>query len=80
MTTNTLVANLIPSLNITDRCERCGARAFAAVRLHQENTPMFFCSHHYTEVEPKIIALHPYSVRDERNLLDLLEQVANVEG
>lgn len=60
------VVYAIEPLTVSDICSMCNQQARWAVKLHQENIPMFFCFHHSYTVEAKIKELNPFAIRDER--------------
>lgn len=41
-----------PYLKIADRCDRCGAQAFAAATI--DGTDLLFCGHHFAEHETEL--------------------------
>lgn len=59
----------LPELEIADRCDRCGARAYVRI-LFASETPIDLCAHHYQEHEPAIAATGPRAIRDEREKLE----------
>lgn len=51
-------------IQISDRCDRCGARA--GVKVIGVNGELFFCSHHYNE-HAKALEKYAYDIIDERD-------------
>lgn len=44
-----------PVLRIADRCDRCGAQAFALAEVN--GTELLFCGHHFAEHEDRLRAV-----------------------
>ena len=55
-------------LNVSDRCDRCGAQAFVRVYLDQEST-LQFCAHHFREHEVKLRGV-AIDIQDESESID----------
>jgi hypothetical protein len=56
---------VIPALRQTDRCDSCGAQAYAAAWFGGYPMPLLFCGHHFTRWEARIRETAD-QVRDER--------------
>ncbi|UJQ87171.1 hypothetical protein SEA_BAILEYBLU_33 [Arthrobacter phage BaileyBlu] len=41
----------VATLRIADRCDRCGAQAYASAHLPGAEHPLLFCGHHYRKYE-----------------------------
>ena len=54
-----------PQLNVSDRCDRCGAQAFVRVTLDGGST-LLFCGHHFKEHEVRLRAV-AIEVEDSTN-------------
>ena len=58
----------IPALKQSDRCDSCGAQAYAAAWFGGSPGPLLFCGHHFTRWEARIRE-DAVQVRDERHRL-----------
>ena len=69
MSTATVKVDLeVPApLNLSHRCDRCGAQAFVRVTLNAGE--LLFCGHHYAKHEPTIGPL-ALKVQDERDRIN----------
>lgn len=63
------------TMNAADRCDSCGAQAYASATFKRGE--LLFCGHHFTRHEAKI-AETSVSTLDERSFL--VSKVANVGG
>lgn len=54
------------TLNATDRCDRCGSRAY--VWLNGVTGDLLFCGHHFNKYEDKLRA-YAFEIVDERHKL-----------
>lgn len=62
----TIVEEKKQTLTKSDRCDKCGSRAWVVVKgLSGE---LYFCSHHFNEHENKLIEWS-YEIIDEREFL-----------
>jgi len=56
------------SLNLSDRCDSCGAQAFVAVTM-STGSELLFCGHHFNKYE-SVLASKAGSVHDERDRIN----------
>lgn len=75
MTTATM-APATAELTRHDRCDSCGAQAFARARF-SAGTELLFCGHHFRKNEDALVAAGA-EIRDERHRLD--ERVQDPEA
>jgi len=54
------------TLSVADRCDRCGAQAFAATAHTTTRQMLLWCGHHYTRHEKALLAAGAWQVLDER--------------
>ncbi|MGO4602524.1 DUF7455 domain-containing protein [Terrabacter sp. 2YAF2] len=59
----------IRQLRITDRCDRCGSRAYAQTR-SPEGLKLLWCGHHFKLHEPALIEKAHVVEADERELIN----------
>ena len=59
-------ATKIRTMTAADRCDACGAQAYASATF--KRSELLFCGHHFTRHEDKMVAIAA-SVRDERSFL-----------
>lgn len=53
-------------LKVSDRCDRCGAQAFASVVL--KTGDLLFCGHHFSRYEVSLVSV-ALAVNDARTLI-----------
>lgn len=69
MTTETVVGTQLPfSVTIADRCDRCGAQAYARAQFRDTKAELLFCAHHYAKYADAL-ARQALAVQDLRYLL-----------
>lgn len=56
------------SLSLLDRCDRCGAQAFAAAH-HGVRASLLFCGHHLAQHEAGLVGAG-FEIQDERNKIN----------
>jgi len=65
----TMERTAIPPLGIDDRCDRCGARAYLAVRMRQDSGVLMFCGHHASDHILALMDAEPFDLRDDTHLI-----------
>lgn len=71
----------IPPIEIVDRCDKCGARAYVATTIpHPDGlTNLYWCAHHYRQHQEKLEKA-AVAVRNEEHKINLKPSVsANAE-
>lgn len=66
--TVTVARGLRPSLTLADRCDRCGAQAFASSH-HGTHGSLLFCGHHFAKHEAGLIGAG-FEIQDERHRIN----------
>ncbi len=61
-------AALAPTLNVADRCDRCGAQAYVSARL-ASGGELLFCAHHGREHLDKLRNMDDIEIIDESDRL-----------
>lgn len=59
----------LPPMGVDDRCDRCGARAYLAVRMREDSGVLLFCGHHASNHILAILDAGPFAIRDDTHLL-----------
>ena len=59
---------IAPTLSATDRCDRCGARAY--IRATVAGSPLLFCAHHGQQHLPALRERGDVEILDETHLLE----------
>lgn len=69
---NAIPKNSYRQLQLVDRCDRCGAQAFArAVKMiDDKELELLFCGHEFNEVQPHLIA-EGFLLQDDRHLINM---------
>lgn len=76
-----LMADTIAPIKITDRCDRCGARALVVTTIpHSEGTTdLNWCAHHYRQHQDVLLEIAG-AIRDDTNTLIASEEVSRGQG
>jgi hypothetical protein len=50
------ISPIVNPLTANDRCDSCGAQAYASALMPRADAPMLFCGHHFARFELKLHA------------------------
>ena len=53
-------------MDANDRCDLCGAQAYASAKLSKVQSPLLFCAHHFTQYHDGLV-LSGAALVDERS-------------